>query len=241
MAELDIEERQIGDVTVLDLDGSVRMGEGAIALRLAIRRFFEEGKNKLVLNLAHTAYIDSTGIGELVAAYTSLRRANVRVRMANLTEKCQDLLTITKLLCVYTHNDSIEEAVAELASDDVYISCPIYGCYKATPFSDPWNNCRCVNCGAQIFAKAGLSGADSQVSISVLALPTYAQENIRVTAGMPTTITVNGRLDLFASEVLERAWLTVPLAASYFRWERKSVQQECRNCSTCARKKTVPQ
>ncbi|HYJ87380.1 MAG TPA: hypothetical protein VEW46_15065 [Pyrinomonadaceae bacterium] len=59
--------------------------------------------------------------------------------------------------------------------------------------------------------KGGASGAEIQVSISELALPTYAQENISVTAGMPTTITVNGRLDLFASEVLEKAWLTVPL------------------------------
>jgi anti-anti-sigma regulatory factor len=65
MADITITERQAGDVTILDLDGKVTIGEGSVALRGAIRRVLGEGKTKLLLNLGHVGYIDSSGIGEL--------------------------------------------------------------------------------------------------------------------------------------------------------------------------------
>ena len=72
MAELNISERQVGDVTVLDMDGKITIGEGSVALRTAIRRLLEEGKKKILLNLARVGYIDSSGIGELVSSYTAI-------------------------------------------------------------------------------------------------------------------------------------------------------------------------
>src|SRR5207247_811079 len=72
MAELNIRERQAGDVTVLDMDGRITIGEGSVALRSAVRRLLEEGKKKLLLNLAGVGYIDSSGIGELVSSYTAM-------------------------------------------------------------------------------------------------------------------------------------------------------------------------
>ena len=112
MAELNIRERQAGDVTVLDMDGRITIGEGSIALRSAIRRLLEEGKKKILLNLARVSYIDSSGIGELVSSYTSIGKEGGQLKLLNLTQKLQDLLTITKLLTVFDVYDSEEEALA---------------------------------------------------------------------------------------------------------------------------------
>lgn len=112
MAELNISERQVGDVIVLDMDGKITIGEGSVALRTAIRRLLEEGKKKILLNLARVGYIDSSGIGELVSSYTSIGKEEGQLKLLNLTQKLQDLLTITKLLTVFDVYDSEEEALA---------------------------------------------------------------------------------------------------------------------------------
>ena len=74
MAELDVKERQAGDVTILDLSGEVRIGEGSISLRDSIRKLADEGKKNVLLNLAGVNYIDSNGLGELIANYTTITR-----------------------------------------------------------------------------------------------------------------------------------------------------------------------
>ena len=112
MAELNISERQAGDVTILDMDGKITIGEGSVALRTAIRRLLEEGKKKILLNLARVGYIDSSGIGELVSSYTAINKENGELKLLNLTQKLQDLLTITKLLTVFDVYESEEEALA---------------------------------------------------------------------------------------------------------------------------------
>ncbi len=101
MAELNISERQAGDVTVLDLGGKITIGEGSVALRGAIRRLMEEGKKKILLNLAQVGYVDSSGIGELVSSFTTINRDGGQLKLLNLTQKIQDLLAITKLLTVF--------------------------------------------------------------------------------------------------------------------------------------------
>ena len=111
MAELDVRERQAGDVTILDLNGSVRMGEGAIALRNAIRSLVEQGKKKILLNLGGVKNIDSSGIGELIANYTTISRDGGQLKLLNLTEKIQNLLVITKLLTVFDSYDNEAEAL----------------------------------------------------------------------------------------------------------------------------------
>lgn len=101
MAELDVKERQAGDVTILDMSGEVRIGEGSIALRDAIRRISGEGKKKLLLNLGGVNYVDSSGIGELIANYTTVSRQGGQLKLLNLTDRIQNLLVITKLLTVF--------------------------------------------------------------------------------------------------------------------------------------------
>ena len=111
MAELEVTERQAGDVTILDMNGSVRMGEGAIALRNSIRGLIDGGKKKILLNLGGVKNIDSSGIGELIANYTTISRDGGDLKLLNLTDKIQNLLVITKLLTVFDSYDNETEAL----------------------------------------------------------------------------------------------------------------------------------
>jgi anti-sigma B factor antagonist len=111
MAELEVKERQAGDVTILDLSGSVRMGEGAVSLRNAIRGLVEQGKNKILLNLGGVKNVDSSGIGELIANYTTISREDGQLKLLNLTDKIQNLLVITKLLTVFDSYDNEADAL----------------------------------------------------------------------------------------------------------------------------------
>ena len=109
MAELNIKERQAGDITILDMDGKITIGEGSVALRTAVRRLIEEGKKKILLNLSNVGYVDSSGIGELVSSHTTISRETGQLKMLGLTEKIKELLVITKLLTVFdTYTDESE-------------------------------------------------------------------------------------------------------------------------------------
>jgi anti-sigma B factor antagonist len=112
MAELNIRERQAGDITVLDMDGRITIGEGSVALRSAIRRLLEEGKKNILLNLAGVGYIDSSGIGELVSSFTAINKDGGQMKLLSLTQKLRDLLTITKLLTVFDAYETEAEALA---------------------------------------------------------------------------------------------------------------------------------
>lgn len=111
MAELEVSERQAGDVTILDLNGAIRMGQGSIALRDSIRRLVDGGKTKILLNLAGVKHVDSSGIGELIANYTTLSKAGGQLKLLNLTERIQNLLVITKLLTVFDVYEAESEAL----------------------------------------------------------------------------------------------------------------------------------
>jgi len=111
MAELEVNQRQAGDVTILDMSGAVRIGEGAIALRDAIRGLADSGKKKILLNLAGVNYVDSSGIGELIANYTTVSRQGGQLKLLNLTDRIQNLLVITKLLTVFDSYEDEGEAL----------------------------------------------------------------------------------------------------------------------------------
>ena len=111
MAELEMKERQAGDVTILDLSGEVRIGEGSVSLRDSIRKLADGGKKNILLNLGGVKYIDSTGIGELIASYTTVGRQGGQLKLLNLTDRVQNLLVITKLLTVFDSYDNEAEAL----------------------------------------------------------------------------------------------------------------------------------
>jgi anti-sigma B factor antagonist len=112
MAELNIQEREAGDVTILDMSGKVTIGEGSISLRSAIRGLLEKGRKKILLNLSGVGYIDSSGIGELVASFTAINKEGGQLKLHNLTQKLQDLLAITKLLTVFDVYESESDALS---------------------------------------------------------------------------------------------------------------------------------
>jgi len=112
MAQLSIKQRQAGDVAILDLEGEVRIGDSATALRSAIRELVTNGNRKILLNLAGVRYIDSSGIGELIANYTTVGRSGGHLKLLSLTDKVQDLLVITKLLTVFDVYDAEAEALS---------------------------------------------------------------------------------------------------------------------------------
>jgi anti-sigma B factor antagonist len=106
-----IVERQVSDVTILDLHGKILIGEGDDALRDAVTKLVDGGKTRILLNLADVPYVDSAGLGEIVRCYTTVSRKNGKLKLLNLTKKIQDLLSITKLLTVFETYESEDEAV----------------------------------------------------------------------------------------------------------------------------------
>jgi len=112
MANLNIKDRQVNDVTILDLSGKITIGEGSVQLREAVRRQLDEGRKKILLNLGDVSYVDSSGIGELVSSYTTTNHNGRQLKLLNQTKKINDLLTITKLLTVFESFDNEDAAVA---------------------------------------------------------------------------------------------------------------------------------
>ena len=112
MAQLTINSRQAGDVTILDLSGKITIGEGSVQLREAVRGLLDSGNKKVLLNLGDVSYVDSSGIGELVSSYTTTNNRGGQLKLLNLTKKIQDLLMITKLLTVFQTYDNEQDAVA---------------------------------------------------------------------------------------------------------------------------------
>jgi anti-sigma B factor antagonist len=113
---MDIAERAVSDVTVLDLKGKMTLGEGDELLKDKINSLLQQGKKKLVLNLEGVPYIDSAGLGEIVRTYTTVSRQGGSLKLLNLTKRIEDLLSITKLLTVFETFDTEAEAIQSFSS-----------------------------------------------------------------------------------------------------------------------------
>jgi anti-sigma B factor antagonist len=103
--------RQVDAVTIVDLSGRITLGEGSVVLRDTIRDLVGKGRKKILLNLGEVTYIDSSGIGELVSAFTTVRNQSGELKLLNLTKKVHDLLQITKLYTVFDIKDDEAAAV----------------------------------------------------------------------------------------------------------------------------------
>jgi len=104
--------RQVDGVTILDLSGRITLGEGSVTLRDAVHDLVGKGSKHILLNLENISYIDSSGIGELVSAFTSVKNSGGELKLLNLTKKVHDLLQITKLYTVFDIWDSEASAVS---------------------------------------------------------------------------------------------------------------------------------
>jgi anti-sigma B factor antagonist len=113
---MQIEERIVDDVTILDLKGKMTLGEGDELLKDKIGSLVSQGKKKILLNLEAVPYIDSAGLGEIVRTYTSISRQGGRLKLLNVSKRIQDLLVITKLITIFDSYEAEAEAVKSFAA-----------------------------------------------------------------------------------------------------------------------------
>ena len=113
---MQIEERGVGDVVVLDLKGRITMGDGDLLLKDKVNSLVNQGHRKIVLNLAEVPYVDSAGLGEIVRTYTTVSRQGGSLKLFNLTNRITDLLSITKLLTVFETFESEKDAVRSFSA-----------------------------------------------------------------------------------------------------------------------------
>ena len=111
MTKLNITERRSESITILDLDGTLRLGEGCTELHKALRLLVERGEKQILLNMANVSRIDSSGLGELVAGYVTLKKNEGEIKLLHLTDNIHDLMMLTKLLTVFDIYDSETEAI----------------------------------------------------------------------------------------------------------------------------------
>lgn len=108
---MQIEQRAVGSVMILDLKGKITLGEGDEALKDKINSLILQGHKKMLLNFGEVPYIDSAGLGEIVRTYTTVSRQGGQLKLVNLTKRITDLLSITKLLTVFETFDNEPEAL----------------------------------------------------------------------------------------------------------------------------------
>jgi anti-sigma B factor antagonist len=109
---MQISERHVGDVAILDLNGRLVLGDSDELLRDKINSLVQQGQKHIIVNLAQLTYMDSSGIGELVRCYTTVTRRDGALKLVALTKRISDLLAITKLLTVFDSYETEKEAIA---------------------------------------------------------------------------------------------------------------------------------
>jgi anti-sigma B factor antagonist len=121
MNNLNITERHNQNVTVLDLAGNIRMGEDTIKLRTALRVLVKEGERNILLNLANISQIDSSGLGEMVSGYVSVRKSGGELKLLHLTDRVREIMVITKLVTVFESYENEAEAINsfEITSENI--------------------------------------------------------------------------------------------------------------------------
>jgi anti-sigma B factor antagonist len=119
-----INERRAGEVTVLDLKGRLRVGGTTVALHRAIRSLIEEEKTLILLNLSGVTYIDSCGLGELIASHVTVQKKGGEIKLLNLTESLREMMTVTKLVDIFDVYESEADALLSFADHVLTVKKP---------------------------------------------------------------------------------------------------------------------
>lgn len=119
-----INERRAGEVTVLDLKGRLRVGGTTVALHKAIHTLMEEEKALILLNLSGVTYIDSCGLGELIASHVTVQKKGGEIKLVHLTDSLREMLTVTKLLDIFDVYESEEDALLSFANHVLTVKKP---------------------------------------------------------------------------------------------------------------------
>lgn len=204
---ISIRKRQVGDITILDLQGRITLGEGSRALRESIKDLLNEGKRKIILNMGDVSYIDSSGFGELVAAFTTIRNQTGKLVLVNLTRKVSDQLQITKLFTVFEVYYAESEALSAFLPRRL-AHCPVCSYFSTPPrLSNEavWapQSCRSPGCRTQFTLESSAS-SDLLGAVKNVRIETYTNEYLEILSGDPITVRIIGRLDYFASSAFRR-------------------------------------
>jgi anti-sigma B factor antagonist len=225
---MQIEERIVGNVTILDLKGKITLGEGDELIKDKINSLMAHDRRAVVLNLEGIPYIDSAGLGELFRSWTIVTRQGGRLVFLNLTKRIQDLLAITKLLTVVEIYESEADAVDSFGSSRFEVSCPVCRPTTWTAYVGARFLLACTQCDARfsptvsrdMLAPLGRgSGRNESRAVTVQVKDLwwftyyengYGREGVHLTVGRPSTVAISGRLDLFALAIVEMAWAAAP-------------------------------
>jgi anti-sigma B factor antagonist len=121
MKDLIITERTLESVLILDLAGNIRIGEDSTRIHNALRQALARGEKRILLNLAEVAYIDSSGLGEIVGGFATCQREGADLKLLNLVNRVRELMVMTKLLIVFDVSDNESEAIASFGKPETRI------------------------------------------------------------------------------------------------------------------------
>ena len=212
-----IEHRLIGDVCIIDLNGTLAEREHVQALRSRIESALESGVKKIVFNLEKMSYINSTGLGAVVYSYALVRKAGAHLVLCHPTKRVTDLFSITKLITLFEIYASVEDALHFYADGTrLQVTCPRSGPEGWIPFSPLSEYQQCPLCGIELKVSSPLVNTSTAVAghVTAFRLPTYDGECISVVIGAPTFVSIDGRLDVFAAEAIEQAVRLIPAPCS---------------------------
>jgi anti-sigma B factor antagonist len=202
-----IEARAFGEVTVLDCSGAFVTFEDERRFLSHLDRACATARPKVILNASAITYVNSIGLGGLVRAYSTVRSTGGVYMIFSLSKRLEDLFAITKLSEVFPRLDSLDDVIALVGERPILATCPLCGARVHIILQLEFQ--RCGRCEADLkFSLPDLQGVSAEVT--AIRLRTYDGEHVWFSAGSPGVVELTGRLDLFASEVLERIWKVLP-------------------------------
>ena len=206
-----IRQRVVSDVVIVDVSGRLTLGEGSVVLRNTVRDLLRKDNRKILLNLGDVSYIDSSGIGEMVSAQSSIENQGGTMKVLHVTKKVHDLLQITKF---YTFFEVFDDEAICLSSFEYskYCKCPSCGSLSTPPSLGRrglWSEQTCLKCNAR-FAVHTARKAQGRVIVENFRVQTYEQEYFEVVSGPPYRMRIVGRLNLFSSSALDKTWRAIP-------------------------------
>jgi len=208
-----------GAYTILQIDGKLLLGEGDVLLKRSLDACIEKGRKKFILDATYLPYLDSGGLGELVRSSTSIRRAGGEMWICNSNKRLTDLLTITKLLTVFSFCDSIEDVIADASVTFVSFPCPVYDCGGSgrSPHNIEGEYIyRCARCLASfpsfIQRNPDTGAIEARISSIHMFTDRYQRyDTVTLTLGRPHEVSIRPCLDLFVLDDIKKAWRTIQL------------------------------
>jgi anti-sigma B factor antagonist len=204
---------EVGDVTILRVDGRIVLGDESRSLRNMVRKLLDSGGKKIILNVDNVTFIDSAGNGEVVALNHSARVRGADVKLCHVHGKLQEVWQISKLFTVFDVFSTEVDALRSFESPSWYCICPACG-QQCGPFllsaRLQTQTCKTAVCGARFTIGFSQAVGDS-APITRLTFQTYENESLEIEAGTPLKCQIFGRLDRFSSSALEKSWLALPL------------------------------